>query len=72
MDPERLREVSERDQLWASLRVLQPEIDRLGAGGFNGSERERQIVMLLARIVSAELRFRSGQAEGPPGESDRM
>ena len=70
MEPERLREAAERDQLWASLRVLQPEIDRLAADRFDGSERDRQIVLLLARIVSAELRFRSRQAEGLPGEGD--
>jgi len=58
MDPDHLQASAERDQLWSSLRALRPEIDRLADGGFDGSEREQQLVQLLARIVSAELHFR--------------
>ena len=36
-----------------------PEIDRLAAGEWQGSERERQLVQVLAAIVVAELRFRA-------------
>lgn len=64
MDHERLRDSAERDQLWASLRVLQPDIDRIADGQLDGSERERRLVQLLARIVSAELGFRADQTEG--------
>jgi len=42
---------------------LKPEIDRLAGGQFDGSENDRQIVRLLARIVSAELGFRAEDAE---------
>jgi hypothetical protein len=67
MDPNQAKEVSERDQLWASLRALQPEIDRLARGEFNGDERDRQFVLLLARIVAAELSFRDRESSlGPP------
>jgi hypothetical protein len=59
MDPIRAQETSERDQLWASLRALRPEIDRLAAGEFDGSERQRQLVLVLARIVGAEMTFRA-------------
>jgi hypothetical protein len=59
MDPDRLQAIAARDQLWASLRTLLPEIDRLARGEFDGSERERQIATLLARIVAAELGFRA-------------
>jgi len=59
MDPEHLQEISERDQLWASLRGLRPEIDRLASGEFDGSDYQRQLIALLARIVSAELNFRA-------------
>ncbi len=59
MDPEHLQAIAARDQLWASLRTLQPEIDRLAQGTFDGTERERQIILLLARIVAAELGFRA-------------
>jgi hypothetical protein len=52
------QETSERDQLWASLRTLRAEIDRLAAGEFDFSERQQQIVLLLSRIVAAELDFR--------------
>lgn len=61
MDPDDLQTVAARDQLWASLRTLEPEIDRLATGTWDGSERERQIILLLARIVAAELRYRAGE-----------
>jgi hypothetical protein len=64
MDSEHLRAVAARDQLWASLRALLPEIDRLANGSFEGTERERQIIQLLARIVSAELGFRADGTNG--------
>jgi hypothetical protein len=59
MDPDHLQAIAARDQLWASLRSLLPEINRLAEGQSDGSERERQIVQLLARIVAAELGFRA-------------
>jgi hypothetical protein len=58
MDPDDLQTVAARDQLWASLRALRPDIDRLAAGEFGGSEREWDLIRLLARIVAAELAFR--------------
>jgi hypothetical protein len=62
MNKDRAQEISERDQLWASLRTLRPEIDRLASQEWTGSDRERQVVMLLARIVGAEMDFRSRDA----------
>jgi transposase len=62
MDPIRAQETSERDQLWASLRALRPEIDHLAAGEFDGSDRQKQLVMVLARIVAAEMSFRVREA----------
>jgi hypothetical protein len=59
MDPMEGAEISERDQLWASLRALRPEIARLGTGEFDNSERDRQMIILLARIVGAELDYRT-------------
>jgi hypothetical protein len=59
MDPDRAQAIAARDQLWASLRLLLPEINRLAQGQSDGSERERQIIQLLARVVSAELGFRA-------------
>lgn len=59
MDPEQAREISERDQLWASLRALRPDIDLLAGGAFDDSERQRQVVALLARIVAAEMDYRA-------------
>lgn len=64
MDPEQARESSERDQLWASLRVLCPEIDRLTAGEFDGSDRQKQLVTVLARIVAGEMDYRAKEAAG--------
>ena len=62
MDPEQAQQTSERDQLWASLRMLRPEIDQLAAGNFESTERQRQIIVLVARIVAAEMNFRAQDA----------
>jgi hypothetical protein len=65
VDPEQAQESSERDQLWANLRVLRGEIDRLAAGQPPDSERLRQLVMVLAKITAAELDFRERDAAPP-------
>lgn len=62
MEPQHAQEISERDQLWASLRALRPEIDRLAAGDWDGSEVQKQIVSILARVVAAEMDFRTRDA----------
>lgn len=63
MDPDQAQEMSERDQLWASLRPLKPEIERLAAGELAGSEREARLILIVARIVVAEINFRERDAE---------
>jgi hypothetical protein len=63
MDPDHLQASAARDQLWASLRALQPEIERIAQGQRDGSDREGQIIVLLARIVVAELGFRADEAK---------
>jgi hypothetical protein len=45
------------------LRQLLPEIAHLAQGGFAGTDRERQLTQLLARIVEAELQFRADPGE---------
>ena len=62
MDPDHLQATAERDQLWASLRQLLPEIHELAQGQLQGADRERQLVQLIARIVEAELKFRAEEA----------
>jgi hypothetical protein len=63
MDADRMQEIAERDQMWASLRALLPDIGRLAGGGFDPTtDRDRQFVVLLARIVTAELDYRSRDA----------
>jgi hypothetical protein len=62
MDSDKARETSERDQLWASLRALRPEIDRIARGELEANERHAQLVLLLARIVAAEMDFRARDA----------
>jgi hypothetical protein len=59
VDPLQAQETAERDQLWASLRALKPEIDRLAAGEFDGSDRQKQLVIVVARIVAAEMVYRA-------------
>ena len=61
MDEEHVKAIAARDQFWASLRVLLPEIEQLAAGSFQGSPRDRELAQLLARVVIAELEF---QADG--------
>jgi hypothetical protein len=62
MDTDQAREIAERDQLWASLRGLRPEIAQLALGKFENSERQHQVIVLLARIVRAELDYRDRAA----------
>jgi hypothetical protein len=62
MEPEQARELSERDQLWASLRALRPEIDALAAGRFDGTDRQTAVATILARVVAAELDYRTRAA----------
>jgi hypothetical protein len=62
MEPNRAQEISERDQLWASLRALRPEIGQIAAEALDGSERQRHVIVLLARIVAAEMDFRAREA----------
>ena len=65
--PDDLRTSAERDQLWASLRLLRQDIDALAAGVRADSERERQVIAVLARVIAAELDFRA--ADGVEGDS---
>jgi hypothetical protein len=62
MNPEQAQDTAGRDQLWASLRALRAEIDRIAAGEFDASERQRQLTMVLARVVAAEMDFRARDA----------
>jgi len=59
MDDERLKDVAQRDQLWASLRELREEIARLAAGELDGTQRQQKLSVLLARIVQAELDYQA-------------
>jgi hypothetical protein len=56
-------DTDDRDELWLSLRALRIDIDRLAAGDYDGSDRQRQILTLLARIVAAEIDFRETRAQ---------
>ena len=70
MEPQQSEHEAERTELWESLRALRPEIDRLALGEFEGSPRDLKMVVLLARIVGAELDFRSGDAYVVRDEGD--
>jgi hypothetical protein len=59
MDEEHLRASAARDQFWSSLRTLLPEIQRLAAGQFENTQREKEVAQLLARAVLAELSFQA-------------
>ena len=49
---------TEREKLWNSLTLLRTEIGALSDGRFDGSERQLQLIALVARIVLAELDHR--------------
>jgi hypothetical protein len=59
MEPLQAQDIAERDQLWANLRVLRSEIERIAEGEFDSPSREQQLAVLLARIVLAELDYRA-------------
>ncbi len=61
MNPDDAQALAFRDQLWASLPALLPEIKRLAAADFDGSERQRQMIQVVARVVMAELEFRANE-----------
>jgi len=69
MESERLQAIAARDQLWSSLRPLLPEISRLAAGEQAGTERQQQLITLLARIVAEELRFRGSECQTDHSEA---
>jgi len=54
--------MSERDQLWASLRPLRPEIEQLAAGQLEPSERQARLLLIVSRIVLAEMDYRARDA----------
>ena len=62
MNPDDAQALAFRDQLWASLPALLPEIQRLAAADFDGSERQRQMIQVVARVVLAELEFRANES----------
>ena len=66
MEPDKIQEISERDQLWASLRGLKQEIACLAEGELDGSPRQHQLIILLARIVAAEMSVRAADADESP------
>jgi hypothetical protein len=69
MDPDAAQEMSERDQLWASLRALRPEIDSLAAGNLEPTERQARLILILARVVAAEMDFRLRDAEADAADA---
>lgn len=62
LDPDRIQAIAAREQLWSSLPALRAEIEALANGQFAGTERERQIIQIVARIVLAEMEFRADDA----------
>ena len=58
MESEQAKEMVERDQLWASLRELRVIIEQFANGSPIETAQDRQIIVLLARIVVAEMDYR--------------
>ena len=53
------KDIADRDQLWAGLRVLRPQIEQLAGASEPLDSRDQQLAMLLARIVLAEVDHRA-------------
>ena len=64
MEPLQAQDIADRDQLWANLRVLRPEIERMAEGELVAEDCQRQLAVLLARIVLAELDYRAREGSG--------
>ncbi len=58
-----VKELAERDQLWAALRTLRTDIEALAVAGPDGSERQGKVASILARVVLSELDFRARTTE---------
>lgn len=58
MEALQAKDIADRDQLWACLRVLREEIERLVEGSESLDSRQQELAVLLARIVLAELDYR--------------
>jgi hypothetical protein len=59
MEPLQAQDIADRDQLWANLRVLRPEIEKMAVREIGAGDRRQQLEVLLARIVLAELDYRA-------------
>jgi hypothetical protein len=53
------KDLADRDQLWASLRILHEKIERLAVATKSLDSRQQQLSVLLAQIVLAELDYRA-------------
>ena len=65
MNPDELRDLAQRDQFWASLAKLEPDIRRLADGEWDGNERDHELLRLLAKIVLAEMLYQRGDVIEP-------
>jgi hypothetical protein len=59
MDSLQAQDIAERDQLWASLRVLRPEIERLAQQTEALAPQDQRLAVLIAKILLAELEYRT-------------
>jgi hypothetical protein len=58
MDAPQAQDIAHRDQLWASLRVLRPEIERLAQRSKPLTDNQQDLAVLIAKILLAELDYR--------------
>ena len=64
MESLQAKDIAERDQLWASLRVLREELEHLAENSQSLDPRQQRLSVLLARIVLAELEYRDREGTG--------
>lgn len=58
MEALQAKDIADRDQLWACLRVLREEVERLAGETEPLESQQQRLAVLLARIVLAELDYR--------------
>lgn len=58
MEAVQAKDVADRDQLWACLRVLREEVERLAGETAPLDSQQQKLAVLLARIMLAELDYR--------------
>lgn len=59
----RMQIVSEQDEIYATLKPLFLDIERIGKNGYNGTPQDLDIVKIMAKLIRCELLLRAFDAD---------